>query len=482
MMSNTLHSQYSNTYNGVNYNSTRPYNLNVVYFVPNDIPLDTSYKARLSPILLWAQNFVKQNMINNGYGAKTFGLFTENGNPNSIKIILINGSQPSSAYPYGNYEQQNEVNNYFVNNPSQKTSEHILIITATASLAGANVPFYGTGRTCFALDYPDFNIQNLGTNLFTTWFGGLVHELGHGLNLPHSHETNTENSDPNKGMSLMFAGNSTLGESPTFINRAGAAILNNSQTFADVPGIYYDDHSANFSSIHTAYNNGILTVSGTFQSNKTVKDINIYQDPSETPIPIEGYYKTAWSTAAVGNTYSISMPVSEISTATNGPYNLQIELVLENGEIEFVYFPFYYTNGVPDININFDSISTCVGNSLQFTTHLSGIAYRWQYLSGGEWYDYPEGTNTQTSTMEISNISSAYIPTQNTVRVAVTQADGSMKYDGVQTWKAIDCSTLATSETKENNDQNVYPNPLRDELIIDLGYIKERFYKLKSVK
>jgi hypothetical protein len=84
--------------------------------------------------------------------------------------------------------------------------------------------------------------------------------------------------------------------------------------------------------------------------------------------------------------------------------------------------------------------------------------------------------------MEISNISSAYIPTQNTVRVAVTQADGSMKYDGVQTWKAIDCSTLATSETKENNDQNVYPNPLRDELIIDLGYIKERFYKLKSVK
>ncbi|MFP3631788.1 hypothetical protein SB776_34865, partial [Burkholderia sp. SIMBA_045] len=102
-------------------------------------------------------------------------------------------------------------------------------ITAAADLATANVPFYGTGKTCYALDYPQFDIQYLGTYTytFTGWFGGMMHELGHGMNLPHSHETNTETNNPNQGTNLMFY-HGTLGASPTFVNRAGAAILNNS--------------------------------------------------------------------------------------------------------------------------------------------------------------------------------------------------------------------------------------------------------------
>lgn len=473
---------YTNTYNGINYSSSRPYNLNVIYFVPNDITLDTTYKARLSALMLWGQNFYKQNMIDNGYGSKTFGLFTETANPNNVKIILIQGAHPSSSYPYSNYSQLlTEVNAYFTNNPSQKTSEHTLIITATADLATADVPFYGIGKTCFALDYPQFDIQYLGTNTnsFTLWFGGMMHELGHGLNLPHSLQTNTENNAPNKGMNLMSLGNYTLGMSPTFINRAGTATLNNSQVFANTPGVRYNGHTATFNSIHTSFSNGNLTVSGTFESNRTVKDINIYQDPYETPSA--GYYKTAWSVAPIGNTYSISMPVSELSTATNGSYNLQIELVLDNGEKEFAYFPFSYASGIPDINVNFDGVSACVGNALQFTTNIPGTAYRWQFLYNGSWNNYPEGstlaatyTGTQTPNMTISNISSAYIATPNTVRVAITQADGSMKYSSVQTWRANNC-TLATSEIKENKEQSVYPNPVKDELTINLGSVKDNY-------
>ncbi|MFP3541046.1 hypothetical protein, partial [Pseudomonas sp. SIMBA_044] len=117
-------------------------------------------------------------------------------------------------------------------------------------------------------------------------------------------------------------------------------------------------------------------------------------------------------------------------------------LVLENGEVEFIYLPFSYANGIPDINVNFDGVSACVGGSLQFSTTTTGTSYKWQYLSGASWHDYPEATvpgyatfsGTQTPTMTISNISSNYIADPNTIRVGSTQADGSIKYSGVQTW------------------------------------------------
>ncbi|SHM73129.1 T9SS type A sorting domain-containing protein [Chryseobacterium polytrichastri] len=473
---------YTSTYNNINYSSSRPYNLNVIYFVPNDIPLDNTYKTRLSALLLWGQDFYKQNMINNGYGSKTFGLFTETTNSNNVKLILIQGLYPHTSYTYNNPSQMNaEIDTYFTSNPTQKTSDHNLIISAVTNPDTSDVPFYGLGKNCYALDYPQFDIQYLGSNSysFIAWFGGMIHELGHGINLPHSHQTNTENINPNKGMNLMFAGNSTLGISPTFINRAGTAILNNSQVFADIADTRYNGHTASFNSIHTSHNSGSLTVSGTFQSNITVKDVNIYQDPYATPSP--GYYRVAWSVAPVGNTYSITMPISELASS-NGPYNLQIELVLENGETEFAYFPFSYISGAPDVNINFDGVSTCAGGSLQFTTNNTGTSYKWQYLAAGGWNDYSEGnvsgyatfSGTQTSTMTISNISSIYITNPNTIRVAITQSDGSIKYSSVQTWKANTCS-LATSETKKIKNLSAYPNPVKDELTVDLGTAKDNY-------
>lgn len=354
---------YTSTYDGISYSSNQPNNLNIVYFVANNVPLDPTYKTRLSAIMLWGQNFYKQNMISNGYGAKAFGLFRETANPNNVKIILIHGSQPLSSYPYTDSGlMQNEVNTYFANNPTQKTSEHTLVIAAVPDQATANVPFYGVGKTCFALDYPQFNIQYVGTSTyeFSKWFGGMMHELGHGLNLPHSRQTNSENLNPNKGKNLMGPGNLTLGASPTFINRAGSAILNNCQVFASAPGgTYYNNHNAGLTSLHTTYNNGILTVSGSFQSDRPVTDINIYQDPHPAPHSVggEAYERKAWSVPPVGNTFSVNMPVSELEI-TNGQYNLQVELVLQNGETTFDYYPFSYINGIPNINVHFGTLAT----------------------------------------------------------------------------------------------------------------------------
>lgn len=360
-----VHAQtYTSTYNGISYSSDHPYNLNVVYFVPNDVTLDSTYQTRLSALLLYGQDFYKQNMINNGYGPKTFGLLTQTANPDQVKIILIHGQESIGSYPSsgGADKIMSETNAFFANNPSQKTSEHTLYIMAVIDQAKGDIPFYGLGRNCFAIDYPQLDLQYKGASgnwgdLFTKWFGGMMHELGHGLNLPHSHQTNTENNDPDKGMNLMFGGNWTLGISPTFINRAGCAILNNCQVFADAPGVtYYNGHKSGLTKLHAEYDNGDLVVSGKFYSDKTITDINIYQDPYSAPS--QGYYKVAWSVSPLASTFSLRMPVSELETKT-GPYNLQVELVLANGETTFNYYPFSYDNSIPAINIDFDDNAVC---------------------------------------------------------------------------------------------------------------------------
>lgn len=436
---------YTTVYNGVNYSSARPYNLNVIYFVPNNVPLDPTYKTRLSGILLWGQNYFQQNMIQNGYGSKTFGLYKETANPNNVKIILIRGQNPDSGYSYRNRgTMDQEINTYFANNPSQKTSDHSLIITAVPDESHANAPFYGAGKTAFVIDYPQYDIQYLGTNThgFTVWFGGLMHELGHALNLPHCAETKTEHNDPSKGTTLMSFGNYTLGASPTFINRAGAAILNNCQIFADAPGAtYYNGNTSAISSLHASYNNGELIVSGTFQSNKPVTDVNFYQNPEQVAFP--GNNSITWSVPPTANSFNVHMPVSELTYTTRN-YFLVIQLVLKNGETTYEYYPFSYTNGIPTIDFNFDTVSTCVGGSLNLTSPISGSSYQWQFQNAsGNWSNYPEGnvpayatfTGTQTAAMTISNISSAYINAPNKARVSVKKADGSIVLSQTWIWK-----------------------------------------------
>ena len=60
-----------------NYASDKTKNLNVVYFIPNDVTAPVDYHRRLSEILLNIQDFFGTEMQCNGYGNKTFGLLKD---------------------------------------------------------------------------------------------------------------------------------------------------------------------------------------------------------------------------------------------------------------------------------------------------------------------------------------------------------------------------------------------------------------------
>jgi hypothetical protein len=377
----TIPPKASVVYNSETYTSDQPYNLNVVYFLPKDQALDNTYKTRLSGVMLNYQNWVKTQMINSGFGNKTFGLLTKQSDPTSVLINFIQAKEPVTSYPYngGAGKVFAEIDDFFKANPLLKNSEHTLIIIPTLDITGnLNLPYYGMGKSAFIIDYPQYQPSHFGSGGNGDWSGGNLHEMAHGLNVSHSSETVQEAAVNTQGTSIM-RWHGTFGISPTFINRAGCAVLNTSQVCSAVEKTFYNGNLSKVTSLNAVYDNGALVVSGTFQSTQPVTDVNIYQDPNATPSA--GYQKVAWSVSPNGNSFTVRMPTNGLYTQT-GAYNLQVELVLGNGEIVNYSYPFSYNNGVPTINIDFNDLSftsatACSGLVVPITGTVIGSTGSW---------------------------------------------------------------------------------------------------------
>lgn len=337
------------------FTSDRQRNLNIVYFVPNDLDTLPGYQRRLSDILLWTRQFYKDEMTRNGYTNKTFGLFVNS--DNLVKIIIIRGNKPKSAYPYegGSQAVAEEVNAWFAAHSEDNTSDHTLIIMPRYEFkpdgTATGGPFYGTGKWCYALDYEDFNIVNKGlpNNQFTGWFGGLAHELGHGLNLPHNSEKVSDKLT--LGTALMGYGNFTLGKEATLLTAADAAILNANQIFNKDNKAYYDAATAEIDRIHASYNTvkQEIIVSGKFHASNKINSIAYYNDP-------EGggdYNAITWESKTIGiDSFYIEMKISDLKYKGDSLYDLRLRLVHENGILSTFSYNYHFSNNLPIINFS----------------------------------------------------------------------------------------------------------------------------------
>lgn len=337
------------------FSSDRQRNLNIVYFVPNDLDTLPGYHRRLSKIMLWVRQFYKDEMTRNGYSNKTFGMFVNS--DSLVKIITIRGSKPKSAYPYegGSGAVAEEVNAWFEAHPDDNTSDHTLIIIPRYAFkpdgTATGGPFYGTGKWCYALDYEGFDIQNIGlpNNQFTGWFGGLAHELGHGLNLPHNSEKVSEK--PTLGTALMGYGNYSLGRSGTLLTAADAAILNANQIFNKDSKTYYDAATAGIDRIHASYDTGkdAIIVSGKLHASNKVNSVTYYNDP-------EGggdYNAITWESKVIGtDSFYVEMKTTDLQYKADTLYDLRLRLVHENGIISTFTYNYRFQNSVPVLNFS----------------------------------------------------------------------------------------------------------------------------------
>ena len=329
--------------------------LNVVYFLGSDTEPVPDYERRLSELLLCLQQFYGREMQRHGYGARSFGLDIKS--PGRVNIIEYKAKNPAAHYPYengGGWKAAQELEEFFKANPDRKKSQHTLVIMPTWNDEKngpdnpGGVPFYGMGRNCFALDYPAFDIKHLGQKtregqLLTKWYGGLAHELGHGLNLPHNHQTA---SDGKKyGTALMGAGNYTFGTSPTFLTPASCALLDACEVFSVTPAqkFYEGRPEVEIKDTAISFKGDQILISGSYKSPQTVKALNVYvQDP---PYAVNQDYDAVSFSQRLGKKsgkFSMKIDKKELDGLTNNEFRISLMFILANGLHMQKHFTFHW--------------------------------------------------------------------------------------------------------------------------------------------
>lgn len=325
---------------------THPENLNIVYFVPTDNPEVAGYEDRLSDLLINFQAYIKDEMNRNGFGEKTLGLPLDTAN-SRVKLITIYGTEDQATYGYGSASTIiSEINAYKATHPDEFTSQHTLVILPQRTDSGSQ-PFYGYGRYCFAVDNPNISVAEISSTS-SNLIAGMLHELGHGLNLAHNKAKESEQQT--LGTSLMGSGNYTWGRTATFIPLADAAILNRNQVFQSTPvaDIYGAAITTMSPSISYDEVNDVLELSGTFTSDKAVSEVLVWVDPN---VNAEGsganrdYNSVSWVANKNGNAFDVDISIDEIQDHGDWPYELKIKLLMENGTINTHGYSFSYVNG-----------------------------------------------------------------------------------------------------------------------------------------
>ena len=205
--------------------------LRIAYFIPADRQPQPDYRSRLERVLTEVQRFYREGMRQQGYAPLSFEL--DRDDAKALRIFEVRGKEPMRAYGRGAAGKvREEVKAALAQRQLDVNHETMIIFQVLLEWRGAEAveigPYAGGGNassgTAFVYDDAKLDSRLLSSKepggyygrpcslgeFNTHYIGGIAHELGHALGLPHERERPQETT--RRGASLMGAGNHTYGQ------------------------------------------------------------------------------------------------------------------------------------------------------------------------------------------------------------------------------------------------------------------------------
>ncbi|MBG89641.1 MAG: hypothetical protein CMO80_22460 [Verrucomicrobiales bacterium] len=285
--------------------------LRLVYFHPNDQPPQKGYRERISRIMFDIRDFLFEGMERHGLGRRELPLELDG---EQVKLHVVEGKGGLDSYNY-DVRYGAMIREELVRALKGKVDferEFVLVFGGLARKLGEleyefRSPYYGFGIAnqklglCFAADcelldpkyFTDEErdivyIEHSGRFERTLgafnclYIGGIAHELGHGLSLPHNGQTARQWN--RLGVALMGGGNYTyrrdlIGERGSFLTFASALRLAAHPLFTQSDRQRFGDPKATFNDLRFSSEKNLLRVTGRVSGSPEVVAVIAYTDP-----------------------------------------------------------------------------------------------------------------------------------------------------------------------------------------------------------
>jgi NPCBM/NEW2 domain-containing protein len=323
--------------------------LRVVYFTPNDREPIPGYVERLDKVLKHIRAFYRDGMEAAGYGPRTFDL--DRKEDGTLRVFVVRGEHPTEKYGRDSgWTVQQECRKALLEEGIDLKQETALILNNLLLWEGdKNVehgPYAGGGNhlSGFAWAYDDamFDPDQLGSKepggyfhrpcsvgkFNSHYIGGIAHELGHGLGLPHVCQ---KKADRERGTALMGAGNHTWGreqrgeDTGTFLTTASAMQLSRNRLFADELNGPQRRPTCRLEEFDANWKGGQLTLSGRLAADPPAHGVIVFNDDDARR---SDYDAVGWTTN-VDDDGSFEIDVKEFRS---GKFQLRLMACHTNGQ------------------------------------------------------------------------------------------------------------------------------------------------------